>query len=98
MDRSNIINNYKINKIMALLLKEFYLKKKHDNVYAKIEFVNTYNSEANVLVHFWNEDKTEIVHSWNYLIPFDKKEKSNLYTYCYNELKKLDEFSNAIDV
>lgn len=83
---------------MALLLKEFYLKKKYDNVYAKIEFVNTYDLTANVLVHFWNEDKTEIIHSWNYLIDFNKKDESNLFTYCYKELKKLPDFSDAKDV
>ena len=83
---------------MALLLKKYYLRNEYDNVYARIELVSINNEDANVLVHFWNEDKTEIIHSWNYNIHFNKKAEPNLYTYCYDELKKLDEFFDAEDI
>lgn len=85
---------------MALQLKQFFLQREYNDVYVNIDVVNaTSDGKANVFLSYWDSDKKENKF-WGdrYEIPFDKKAEANIYSLAYNELKKLPEFKDALDV
>lgn len=86
---------------MALLVKKVYLNKEHENVYVDFDVININSSgtQAEVFLNYWEDSSKSLkLYGCPYTVSFDKKSSLNAYTQCYNELKKLPDFSDAKDV
>jgi hypothetical protein len=84
---------------MALKLKQFFLQKEYNDVYVNIDVADVHDgNQARVFLSYWKDElQTEKIYGDYYDVPFDKKSSKNLYTQCYEQLKKLPEFSDAED-
>lgn len=66
------------------------------NVYIVVNEIQGNKKEANILVNFYSEDKTEIIEVKSYTYNLSL-EGDNFIKQAYNHLKTLEEFKDAED-
>lgn len=66
------------------------------NVYIEVNEIQGNKKEANILVNFYSEDKTEIIEVKSYTYNLSL-EGDNFIKQAYEHLKTLDEFKDAED-